>query len=320
MSLFNWTSTHIINTDTDSSGQPKWELLTDPVTSDDIAQIKRLNNFKVTETDPVTGATRNCLTATRKAYSLPVKEVAQFSTSNISTAGEYILKIYVGLSQDSMNSYYSNDLAYKGRGFVYSFTLSAAQISAGAASLATLIAEHINTNYNRFEDYKFFTAVANGTNVELHANDEFQIFKSAELTYVDPTTPLMSETEVDVTFSKVTVGKTGFGTYFWLMTNFALPTYDKYRLAADNREELPVPGANYDQYTLTYVQFRPELGSGNAVGARRQETVTTHVFYVQNSGAAATSGTPAPASAGVSKSFEDFLTSAGLTVTPVNVY
>lgn len=318
--MFQFTSTTIVNSNLDSSGLPRWEVLTDPVTGDDIVQIKRLNNFKVSETDVVTGDTRVCLSATRKAYSLPAIASSTIDVTNITTEGEYILTLYVGLTQDSQNSYYSNDLAYKGKPFLYSFRLTAADIAAGTTALATQIANLINSSYNRFKDYKFFTATAATNFITLTAKDEFQTFKKVKLEYYDPASINQALTEVDLNLTVVTAAKSGFGTFYWLQTNISLPTVEKFRLGADNREELPVAGANYDQFTLTYVQRRPELGSGNVVGAHRQETVTRHILYVQNSGAAATAGTPSPTPAGVSLDFQTFLTTAGVPVTQVAKY
>ena len=45
--------------------------------------------------------------------------------------------------------------------------------------------------------------------------------------------------------------KEGFGTYWMILKDLRLPTMEARRFAGINEEELPVPGAKYNEYIIT---------------------------------------------------------------------
>lgn len=105
---------------------------------------------------------------------------------------------------------------------------------------------------------------------------------------------------VDMTADCVKVGTEGFGDYDHLLKDLRLPTGANLRWKRTMEDEMPVPGAMYNQYTLYYTVDRGVMGL-HAVGAKATSQ-TTHVFWV-NQNCAAT--------------FEKLFTSAGVTLEDV---
>ena len=70
----------------------------------------------------------------------------------------------------------------------------------------------------------------------------------------------------------------GFGTFEQVLKDLRLPTLDNTNWTSANMEEMPVPGAEYNQYTVVY---RKEVGVQGA--AHIGDVVvaeTVHSFYV----------------------------------------
>ena len=64
-----------------------------------------------------------------------------------------------------------------------------------------------------------------------------------------------------------------------ILKDLRLPTLEARRFAGINEEELPVPGAKYNEYIINYCVNRGIMG-GDAVGEVTR-SLTTHVFYVK---------------------------------------
>ena len=113
-------------------------------------------------------------------------------------------------------------------------------------------------------------------------------------------------TDLTTSFSVTTPGAEGFGDYAWMLKTISIPTLEKQRFFALGKDELPVLGGNYSQYTLQYSIEKDEMGI--VAGAK---SITTHVFYVKSD---------------VVSAFETALSNAlvsantiGLTVTDITV-
>lgn len=104
----------------------------------------------------------------------------------------------------------------------------------------------------------------------------------------------------DKTAECVAVGTEGFGDYDHLLKDLRLPTGANLRWKRTMEDEMPVPGAMYNQYTLYYTVDRGVMGL-HAVGAKATSQ-TTHVFWVNQNCAA---------------DFEAFFTGAGVTLEEV---
>ena len=77
----------------------------------------------------------------------------------------------------------------------------------------------------------------------------------------------------------VEAGKEGFGTYTQILKDLRVPTAANTRWNRIAQDESPIPGAEYNQYTVVYCTDRGIMG-GDAVGMP-VKSQTTHVFYVK---------------------------------------
>lgn len=73
-----------------------------------------------------------------------------------------------------------------------------------------------------------------------------------------------------------------FGTYTYLLHNLRLPTYENYRFTSPSAAEMPIPGAEYVQYSFAYCVPRVGFGGMSVVGQTNHST-TLHTFFVLKS-------------------------------------
>lgn len=178
------------------------------------------------------------------------------------------IKLYVRLS-GSNNPYFANDMVFKGKPFIYEFKKGAT-----AESVAKTI-NAINAAYGdnflkvsgsgstiTFEgdNYMMFTeaAVEEFAVVPSHINGG--IWKAVEATVVE------------------TKPENGFGTYEQILKDLRLPTAENTQWAGINAQEMPIPGAKYNQYTVTYKNEVGVQGAGHVGDLVTAQT--THAFYV----------------------------------------
>lgn len=281
--MFQFNQTHILNSTVDAegnvtildelSGLPKCEACTDTKTGKDAAHIRRINKFII---DNI------CNAWVRKA-SDPVLGSLTIPMVN-DGPGIYRVVFYMRLS-GSQNSYYSNDFVFKGKPFAYEFKVTADD---AAADMATKAAEAI-TKIQTFYGDKWVKAEADGDNLVIKATTEYQLFTFGALQElnVEANNPLTNEKFEDVEGVEVEIVKSveGFGTYTHLMKDIKLPTLEHLAWEAHDKEQLPVPGVKYNQYTIEYLVDRGHFG-GAAVG-QQVTSKTTHVFYVAEAAAEA---------------------------------
>ena len=189
------------------------------------------------------------------------------------------LKLYIRLS-GSQNSYYSNDFVFKGKPFVYEF-----RITSGSTS-ATDVAKEIKRVIDKIQAFygdKYIRTEVKGDKLTIHGVDEYQLFTEAKIQKLNTAAnnPLTNEVFEDVTEGTITKSVEGFGTYTHILKDLRLPTIEARKFEAVNQEELPVPGAKYNQYIIEYKVDRGLFG-GAAVG-QQVTSKTTHVFYVLDS-------------------------------------
>ena len=282
--MFQFTTTNVINSNVDlTSGKPLWSA--QDATSDKPASfnVKRVNNFK-----------GDCVSAIYKAEAVdPEMAKVTIDLSQINgTEGEtYRLNIYIGLTQASQDSRYSNDLTFKGKPISVDFVFTTAEKS--AESLVKTINKYDLLVYGS----KLLNVTHSGTFVTIEATTEYQRFKKVNIEKFDSEahfgmgeyTVVRSLEDLDEKDSNAAVteteegyfvGKEGFGTYSYLLHNLRLPTSARTAAFATNQDETPVLGAKYNQYTIHYCVNRGPLGM-NAVGDT-VKSVTTHVFFVKS--------------------------------------
>lgn len=278
--MFQFTTTNVINSDKDlTTGKALYEVKNDTLV------VKRVANFK-----------KENIAAIYKAVAVdPENAKVTIDLTGVSaTAGDVLrLSIYVGLSQASQDSRYSNDMIYKGKPFSVDFVWQDT-----AANSAKKLVETIKKYSLLVYGEKLLTASNSSAFITIEATNEYQRFKRVDLekfektpdeypysgkyTVIKSLSNLASKTSTQLngTTEGFFAGKEGFGTYSFLLHNLRLPTSARTRAFGINQDETPIVGAKYNQYTIHYCANRGVLGL-NAVGDT-VKSVTTHVFYVKS--------------------------------------
>ena len=262
--MFQFTTTHVINSNQDfTSGKALWSL------QDDTLYVKGVNNFN-----------KDNVVAIYKAEgSNP--ELAQLKVdlgqvADVEKGDTLRLSIYVRLTTSDDCSYYANDNSqYKGRPFTVEFPWL------GTPEKTAKNLEKIIKKYGLMVFEKELLKVScEGTEITIESVNEFQRFHTYKLEkFVDSEKPFAELwKEIDGVISVEKEGKEGFGTYSYILRNIKLPTHENTRAFAVKANEMPVPGALYNQYTIHYCANRGPLGL-NAVG-HEVKSSTTHVFSV----------------------------------------
>lgn len=261
--MFQYTNTIVLNSLKDvTTGLDKI------VKGSDNIEVKRVNKFLKS----------NVSAMYKRAASDPVIGKAEFIITNPG-AGIYRLKLYIRLS-GSQNSYYSNDFVFKGKPFVYEFKI------ASNSTTATDVAKEIKRVIDKIQAFygdKYIKTEVAEDKLTIHGVDEYQLFTEAKIQKLNTAAnnPLTNEVFEDVTEGTITKSVEGFGTYTHILKDLRLPTIEARKFEAVNQEELPVPGAKYNQYIIEYKVDRGLFG-GAAVG-QQVTSKTTHVFYVLDS-------------------------------------
>lgn len=274
--MFQYTNTIILNDNLDSSGIAKWTAQAQvdgiPASGESPAvpgtqgslDVKRVMKF----------VKDNVKAIYKRAANDPVLSTAEFDMSN-NGAGVYRVILYMRLS-GSNNSYYANDMVFKGKPLAYEFSVTEDDT---ASDIATNAKKAIDRMMSLYGDKYITTSVA-GTKLTIQGTDEYQIFTMAKIQKFDPTvnSALIGGEFVDSIEATIKNGKPGFGTYTQIIKDLRLPTMEAIRFGGINQEELPILGAKYNQYTIHYCKDRGIMGS-DAVGDT-VTSMTTHVFFV----------------------------------------
>ena len=269
--MFNFTTTHVINSNYDlTTNKALWSLGADKEGIMTL-NIKGVNNFKAPNVQKVYKA----------PYVDPKMAKVEIDLAEIPATvekGDTIrLSIYIRLTEADQSSYYANDTRYKGRPFSVEFPW----LGDAATTLKNVCKLIRKYGLLVFEKEVVKTSV-DGTKLVLTAVNEFQRFHIVKLEkYLDPKELYQPEWEELDEEGLVTIkekGVEGFGTYGWVLRNIKLPTHAHTTAFSPKQDEMPIPGAHYNQYTIHYCVNRGPLGL-NAVGDT-VKSVTTSVFYV----------------------------------------
>lgn len=283
--MFKFNTTTIINSNEDfTTGEP---LL---VTGDDSLQVKRGLTFKKKYVKAIY----------KRAYNDP--ELAQVKvdlSSSTTEVGVYRIAIYIQL-EGSNNEYYANDYVFKGKPFYIEFTKKTENETGLAEKVVNIAKKYMQMVY----EYPLIKVTNDGDTVIFDATDEYQRFTKVELQYYDEnsglttgccggagewttlekldTTATENENGAVITWGesdgKLLKGKEGFGTYRNLVKNLRLPTADNLRWGHILQDEVPVPGATYNQYTIYYCR---KVGvQGLAHVGDLVQSLTSHIFFV----------------------------------------
>ena len=245
---------------------------TDPAipTADTGLAVDRSNKFGVSEVTKIY----------KRASTAAVKEVADILVTDTLTAGLYRFVVDTELSMGSATGDYARFLTYKGRPLYTEFNLtSTVTVKTGFAPYLKLI----NRELKREE---IIDAVVTQTEVAgspatqhlvITAGNEYIRFKSVTLEKYNTTT---NEFESIATNTITTAGAEGFGTYDFMVKNISLPTDVKLNFTAINKDELPVVGFTYNQYSIFYKKPYP-VPTGIVQGVF-QDAQAIQVYWVRN--------------------------------------
>lgn len=207
----------------------------------------------------------------KKAYEAGVREEAELDVPTAEKGDKLRLTLNIKLD-GSVQAEYAN---------YYKDFQQPVTVEITAEGDAADDAEALVKAINKIKTYfgKGLVSATNSTGtITFKAVETVQRFGSIKLekigpaadTAVAPTITLLAEGTVE------TDGKIGFGDDAWMIKSVRVPTYGNNRAFGTNKEETPILGGQYTQYTLHYEVPR----QGRFVYHGGLSTETTHVFYV----------------------------------------
>lgn len=259
--MYQFTTTTVINSNLDSNGvTPKF------AGSATGFNVTRVNFFKKDNIESIF----------KTPYAAGVKEVASV-TLGAATSGKVVrLSVEVRLAQQNADSEYANAYLWFRKPVVVEV------ISSGvAATDAAALVAQLNGLKDRFGS-KYFNASVVGATITLTALEDNQRFYSVkfEQELASPNSIIEMEYApvAGTTFAVTTPGKAGFGNDAHMIKSVMIPTYENTRFFGTNKEERPVIGGNYSQYTIRY-SVDKHIDDGISSGGK---SITTHVFWVKS--------------------------------------
>lgn len=283
--MFQFTTTTVINSNEDyTSGlTPLWKAEEAKGGKPAHMNVKRHLNF----------IKENVVSITKAEYTPPKNAKATLDLQYLGkTQGNFRIAMYIKLSQSSANSYYANDLVFKGKPLYIEFVWKQGEEAADVAKkIKDTVKKYMLAVY---EKDLVKVSVSDTTKVVIEGVDEYQRFERVDIEEYVKEEGMSTLGEYKVVKSAMTEahktdagydshftieqGKEGFGTYQWILKNLRLPTAARTSWAAINADEAPIIGAKYDEYVIRYCVNRGIMG-GDAVG-EVTKSLTTHVFYV----------------------------------------
>lgn len=281
--MFQFTTTTVINSNKDfTTGKPLWSTQEAQDDKPASLHVKRVMSFKAPN-----------VSAIYKSVAVDpemAKVTIDFSQVSGTKGDSFRLAIYIGLTQASQDSRYSNDLILKGKPLSVDFVWEDS-----AADTVKKLVKVINKYELMVYGDKLLKVSNNDTYLTIEAMNEYQRFRVLNIEKFDKDafhgmgeykvarsledlSAVDTNAEVTNSAEGYFVGKEGFGTYSFLLHNLRLPTSAHTRAFGIHQDETPIIGAKYNQYTVHYCTNRGVLGL-NAVGDT-VKSKTTHVFYV----------------------------------------
>lgn len=298
--MFQFTTTNVINSDFEYGYTPTgeetvdkpyalWSLGEDK-NGEPTFNVKRHLNFKKKNVVSITKA--NYVPSKNGKVTLDLNSLKSLLDEDAEST-TFRIAMYIKLAMASQNSYYSNDLVFKGKPIYIEFVWKKDQDADKVAkNVKDIVKKYFITVYE-----KPIVKVTNESDsVVIYATDEFQRFTKVDIEKYIPseipyhggykvvasaTTAELADGTANPEFDGVNTieqGVEGFGTYSWILRNLRLPTGNRLAFGAINQDESPILGAQYDQYVIRYCVNRGIMG-GDAVG-EVTKSLTTHVFFV----------------------------------------
>ena len=281
--MYQFTKTTVINTNTDyTTGlSPLFEAKEASGKVPAYLEIKRHAKF----------LKPNIVSISKAVYSEPKIAKATLDLAQLgATEGTFRIAMYIKLSLTSANSYYANDLVFKGKPLYIEFVWKNGE---AAATVATKVAKIVKKYFIAVYEKSLVKVSADGTKVVIDGTDEYQRFTKVDIEkYTEGVdgrpgafvvlksampTSQSKDPDYDSNFT-IEQGKDGFGTYQYVLKNLRLPTAANTSWTGINKDEAPILGAKYNEYVIRQCVDRGVMG-GDAVG-EITKSLTTHVFFV----------------------------------------
>ena len=265
----------------------------------------------------------NVLDIQKKKHTVESLAKVEFDLSKLTNPkkGAYRIALYLGLSMNSQDSFYSNDFVYKGKPLYIEFPVNSD--SEEAATIANRIVKIANKYLLFMAQEKILDVSADGSKVTFEGVNGYQQIRRAYLQKYDPeakqvdccsydgdyaniitgvpvsyttddtTGEVIPETKTledgelidfseDDTKTPIYPGLEAFGDYNWIIHNLRIPTLANTYYWSVTKPEMPVVGGQYTQFIITMCVERNGIG-GEVVG-QRATSVTNHVLYVLDQG------------------------------------
>ena len=216
-------------------------------------------------------------TAAVTAY---VRQTTANWISTLTGAGTYRLTVNAETVGSTPGSFYRID-AYAGKPAYAEFTVTATPTD--QAGVIAILNKALSKIGGDFADGRVVKKVVTSDsvvgqlNVDIVASSEYIRIKGLKIEKYNTTT-----FDWDVTYSLANPvnGKEAFGNSWYILKNLRLPTQEAVRFSAINKDERPIDGALYDEFTINMVTNRNIRG--NSVVGEIAQSTTTHTFYVKN--------------------------------------
>lgn len=212
----------------------------------------------------------------KRAFTKGEREVAKITVPAKDAGTILRLTVVVKLQENTQSDYVN---------FSYDFKqpLTVEVTATGtAAKDATALAKTLNkmkVEYGRSLFVASASEDASGdANLTLTVRYPEQHFESIVLEEVTPDAFAPVITTL-ATGSVATPGHIGFGDDAWMLRAVELPSYENSRHFRPMKDEKPILGGEYSQYTLKY---KVEIGEGMGVWGASNVSITNHVFWVKS--------------------------------------
>lgn len=207
----------------------------------------------------------------KRAFTKGEREVAKINVPAKDAGTILRLTVVVKLQENTQSDYVN---------FSYDFKqpLTVEVTATGTvAKDATALANTLNkmkVEYGR----SLFVASASGADLTLTVRYPEQHFESIVLEEVTPDAfaPVITTLPTGLV---ITPGHIGFGDDAWMLRAVELPSYENSRHFRPMKDEKPILGGKYSQYTLKY---KVEIGEGMGVWGASNVSITNHVFWVKS--------------------------------------
>jgi hypothetical protein len=265
--MFNWTTTTLIN-----------EIPNNAVVKEGVLRLGK-HLFEKRWVESIRKAVGHQPTICEAALDMTkVKEALDKAEAKVAR-----LYLYVGL-EGSEESIYANDWYRKGMPLSVSFT------NDSAANMVTNIVDTVN-RFNVFTKVKkvldVFAKEGEATTLVIKGTHEHQRLQKIQVLvdagFGEETAVVNYELnhKADTAVKDEVKGVNGFGTYSQLLKDLRLPTANHNHWLSVQKDEMPIVGALYTQYIITYYAPSTANPSFTAVG-NRSMSETTHVFWVKS--------------------------------------